>query len=307
MIQSNSSVSFLGSSSCFFVYGNASLQKAEIICIADNPHDVNHATKQLQVIKKVGLDSLLLKERIPRGETLGALFDEDQEEEKELIFTGWEHHFFTTKIASLLKREKEILTLKKQIKDDMNKNRWGLFYSSGGPFFNLLEELSSDPKAQWREIITLMENGNMFCFLNSVEYVVSTALALNRRKIRKLFKVTFGGRVTLLESAIEKGLESHRKVILLVNGHFLLQSPFSKEQQTEVKKFESFLMKRKFVVFIPLAFAPDVLRSPSLNLQLKKKIQSLIPNKGRPGFEGKRISPSQLASTSVEVTVASNN
>ncbi len=274
----------------FNIYGNCSLNKAEVVIVADVPYHPLCQPQTVSLINEIWQQHLILIENEEKGKSI----PRDKYELKFGDVQGCDLQHLSGNIPEWIKQEKKIRRLISKIEFDIAK------YSTNFNKEHVLKNLKNLMELACKISIPVAELGfdklkerydkflhiPMNSYREFLEQVYSIAHSVAGEfhfGIRKFHKTTFSTRHKLFKESIENGLKSHKKVIALLNISHVVSNPRLIKEGYDKPELEEYLKTKKFVIlnfknhFLNVPDTPSLWQDSS-SVQIEEKKKTVLPS-----------------------------
>lgn len=284
-----SSLSTAANFSCMQLYydicGNAPLEQAKIVIITSDYNNPDNIKKNADLINQIWRAQLVLVEDIPFGE----IIKPEQHPfskgiHRNIPIKGWDVSNFKMQNDILDKREKAINELAKCIQEDLQKERYEVFNLENGSLATLLT-YSENVEEKKKDIREHLAEGRHHEFVSSVHEAIRVVKRDHQQRLYTLYSSVWQSRLSSLINAMEHGIESHRKVIVLASGSLVIPNPQLKDLEFDLSKITNYLSDSKFAILNPKHSSLRIANQFELWPQSKKENLALAA----PNNESSRI------------------
>jgi hypothetical protein len=238
-----------GFSTQFDIYGNTSLEEAEVVCIADVPTDEKVRKDNADLINLIWKEHLVLIENIPFGTTQSVNFDELSRRIMVVSkVSGWDLPDLKLKAGNLQIRYELFCMNAKQIIEMLEAKNRSFFFNPASSFNNFYLLYLRSFYSSKQQLLDLYSSGTFDNFRARLLSSITQAKCQQQDEMRQLHEQTFQSRLTTLQQAISDSVIEKGKVIVCLSGNFVIRNPRLKGENYNITPLQEFLGKRKYVV-----------------------------------------------------------
>jgi hypothetical protein len=229
------------------IYGNASVQEAEVVVITDVPtHDLNRDANAL-LINQIWNNHLIIVEQTPYGQAIKARENPLTERlSVKAVIKGCDMPQLVEQVNALNEKEERLARLESSVEEDLNNGKFSSFLNPGHAFMLLMA--CACKKQEGYQILDILANGNLALFVQRVDTSIKTINYEFKQKVSQLHRRTFSTRLKLAQQAIDEGLQSCKKVMVYLNANFVIRNPQLQGKEYDIGLLQKHLEAKKFVI-----------------------------------------------------------
>lgn len=226
---------------CYSLYGNTSLDEAEIIFVDHQNEDCSPVPKNMDLINKIAKEQLILMEFCPRNISVpppSAFIS------KKVQCKGWDDPKLLSEHTRLREYILRINEISRLLLDEINKSNWEAIEKLLEKYLKHCPKIATGKRSQIYEALT---NKNSDRFVKRLNWAVDQTKKFKNNRIQQLKHEYYLSKQVCLVKALQSELRIHKQIIVLGS-----KENFIKSGKLDPYLLHANLKSRKFAILIAM-------------------------------------------------------